>query len=139
MPILRKPETPATKGLTELEKNLGVDLKLTPDNDLQLSNLGDIELSTGGENAAQAIKIKLFTEIGSILLHPEIGTSLQIGEKTRSAFQIQAEIVRSISRDARFEDVDVKVILEGNTVFVDLKVTLRDTGIEVPLRFAVQQ
>lgn len=139
MPVIRKPLTPVTKNLTEAERKLGVDLKLNGNNDLELSNLGDIKLSSGGANAAQAIKIKLFTEVGSILLHPEIGTNLQIGEKTRNAFEIQTQIIRSLSRDPRFEDVNATVIIDGNTVFVDLKVTLRDTGIEVPLRFAVQR
>lgn len=139
MPVIRKPLTVVTKDLTEAERKLGVDLKLTKDNDLELSNLGDLRLSSGGANAAQAIKIKLFTEVGSILLHPEIGTNLQIGEKTKNAFEIQTQIIRSLSRDERFEDVNATVVVEGNTVFVDLKVTLSDTGIEVPLRFAVQR
>ncbi|NIT99517.1 MAG: hypothetical protein GWN01_00790 [Nitrosopumilaceae archaeon] len=139
MAVIKKPLTSLTKDLTEAERKLGVDLKLTADNDLELSNLGDIRLASAGQNAAQAIKIKLFTEVGSILLHPEIGTNLQIGEKTKNAFQIQTQIIRSLSRDERFENVNATVTVDGNTVFVDLTVSLSDTGIEVPLRFAVQR
>lgn len=139
MPILRKPDSPATRDLSEAEKNFGIDLKLTKDNDLELSNLGDFRLAKGVENAAQAVKIKLFIEVGSILLHPEIGTDLQIGEKVSSAFAIKTQIIRSLSRDERFDNVDAQVTVDGNTVFVTLAVTLSGTGISVPFKFAVQR
>lgn len=139
MPVIRKPDSSITRNLTEVEKSIGVDLKLTKDNDLELSNLGDIKLVAGGENAAQAVKIKLFTEIGSILLHPSIGTSLQIGEKITNAFAIQTQIIKSLSQDPRFENVRARVQVDGGTVFVDLAVSIVNTGIEVPLRFAVQR
>ena len=54
MPILRGPENALTKGMTELEKSLGVDLKVNPDGDLELNNLNDFSLVSGAQNAAQA-------------------------------------------------------------------------------------
>lgn len=137
MGILRKPDNNITADLTEAEKNLGVDLKLTKDYDLELSNLGDFKLIAGGANAAQAALLKLFIEPGGLLFHPEIGTDLQIGEKTRGAFDIQTQVLRSLSTDPRFENVSAVVQVEGNTVFVDVRITLAESGIEVPLQFAV--
>ena len=135
--ILRKPESNISKGLTEAEKALGIDLKLTPDGDLELSNLNDFKLLAGGQNAAQAAILKLFIEPGGLLFHPEIGTDLQIGEKTVSAFELQAQVIRSLSQDPRFENVSAQVTVDGNTIFLDIRITLTGTGIEVPLQFSV--
>lgn len=134
---LRKPDSKITRELSEVEKQVGVDLKLTKDGDLEISNLSDFKLVAGGENAAQAVLLKLFIEPGGLLYHPEIGTNLQIGEKVTSASEIQLQIIRSLSKDSRFENVRASVQVDGNTVFVDLNVTLAGTGQEVPLKFAV--
>jgi len=134
---LRKPESKITRNLTEVEKQIGVDLKLTPDNDLELNNTKDFALLAGGANAAQAVKIKLFVEPGGIQYHPEIGTDLNIGEKITSAFEIQAQIIRSLSKDPRFSNVQATVQVQGNTIFVDARVTLTNTGKQVLLQFTV--
>ena len=135
--ILRKPDSKITKDLTEVEKQLGVDLKLTQDGDLELSNLNDFKLTAGVQNAAQAVYLKLFIEPGGLLYHPEIGTDLQIGEKTSNALDIQAQIIRSLVKDTRFSDVRASVQIVDQTIFVDLFVTIANTGQEVPLKFAV--
>jgi hypothetical protein len=134
--ILRGPDTPITQGLSELEKSLGVDLKINKDGDLELNNLNDIKLIAGVDNAAQAIFLKLNLEPGSLLYHPEIGTDLQVGSKTKNALDIKVQIIRSLSLDERFENVDAFIKVLGDVVLVDLKVSLANTGIEVPLQFA---
>jgi len=136
MTILRGKDSFITKNLTELERNLGVDLKLTSDGDLELSNLNDIKLIAGAENAAQAVFIKLNVEPGSLLYHPEIGTDLQVGQKTKDAFMIKTQILRSISQDSRFDDVDSVVQVLGDVVLVDLKVSIANTGIGIPFQFS---
>lgn len=139
MAIIRKPESNLLARLTEVEKSLGVDLKLTKDNDLELNNLNDINLSIGANNAAQAANIKLFTELGDNLLHPEIGTDLQIGEKIVNALDIQGQVIRTLSSDPRFENVTAQVQVDGNTVFVDARISIRNTGQRVPLQFTVER
>lgn len=136
MPILRGPESVITKDMSELEKSLGVDLKINKDGDLELNNLNDIKLVAGAPNAAQAIFLKLNIEPGGLLYHPEIGTNLQVGEKTKSAFSIKTQILRSLSKDERFDNIDASVSILGDVVLVDLRVSLANTGIEVPLQFA---
>lgn len=137
MPILRGPDNAVTKGMSELEKSLGVDLKVNKDGDLELGNTGDLKVVAGASNAAQAVYLKLNVEPGGLVYHPELGTSLQVGEKTKSAIEIKAQILKSLSKDPRFDSVDAKVQVLGDVVLVDLRVTLANTGIEVPLQFAV--
>jgi hypothetical protein len=135
--LIRNKEYNITKDLSEAEKNLGVDLKLSQDGDLEISNLKDLKLVAGGQNAAQAVRLKLEIEPGGLIYHPEIGTGLRIGEKSASAFEIKMQILNSLSSDPRFEKVFVNVSIFGGTVIVDMRVTLSNTGIEVPLQFAV--
>lgn len=134
--ILRGPDTPITRNLSELEKNLGVDLKINQDGDLELNNLNDIKLVAGVQNAAQAIFLRLSLEPGSLLYHPEIGTDLQVGGKTKDAFKIKVQILKSITSDSRFDAVETTVRILGDVVLTDLRVSLANTGISVPLQFA---
>lgn len=134
--ILRGPDTPITQGLSELEKNLGVDLKINQDGDLELNNVNDIDLVAGVQNAAQAVFIRLSLEIGSLLYHPELGTDLQVGGKTKDALSIKVQILRSITSDARFDNVNTTVKVIDDVVLTDLRVSLANTGLDVPLQFA---
>lgn len=139
MGIIRKKESPLTKDMTEFEKNLGVDLKLADTGDLEINNRRDITLISGLRNAAQAAVLRLLTEKGSWLLHPALGTTLQVGDKNTRLFDLQAQIIASLSVDSRFENVSVNLEILGNTVVVDLLVTLAGTGLQVPFQFAVER
>lgn len=138
MAIVRKPDSVLTKNLSEIEKNLGVDLKIGPTGDLELNNLNDFKLVAGVQNAAQAIFTKLSIEPGSLIYHPDLGTDLKIGEKIKDAFTIKTQILKSLSKDPRFDNINSFVTILGSAVVVDLRVSIANTGIEVPLQFAVQ-
>lgn len=135
--LIRNKEYNITRGLSEAERSLGVDLKISEGGDLEMSNLKDFKLVAGGQNAAQAVRLKLEIEPGGLVYHPEIGTNLRIGEKSASAFEIKMQILNSLSTDERFENVTANVTVLGGTVVVDLRVTLKNTGLEIPLQFAV--
>ena len=137
--VIRGKEFNITKNLNEYEKNLGVDLKITKEGDLEISNLKDFKLIAGAENAGQAIFIKMGIEPGGLIYHPAIGANLQIGEKTKNPFEIRAAILKSLSTDPRFTNNQVRVTIDGNTVIIDLQTTLINTGVSVPLKFAVQR
>jgi len=139
MAILRNKEYPLTRNLSETEKDLGVDLKLNKDGDLEVNNFEDFKLVTGAQNAAQALGLKLNIEPGGLVFHPTIGADLQIGEKTTDAFILKTQILRSLTQDPRFEDINVNVTISGSVVIIDLRVTLSNTGIPVPLQFLVQR
>lgn len=135
--IIRGPQSNITKNLSEAEKQLGVDLKLNKDGDLELNNLNDFRLVAGGANAGQAARIKLQVEPGGLVYHPAIGANLQVGEKTKDAFQIKTSITKSLLQDPRFEDVDTKVQVNGNVAFVNIRITLASSGLQIPLQFVV--
>jgi hypothetical protein len=137
MGVLRNKQYNITKGLSQTEKDLGVDLKINADGDLEMSNLKDLKLTAGAENAAQALRIKLEVEQGSIPFHPGIGTNLQIGEKTKDAFAIKTSALNSILADSRFESARVNVSVSGGTYILDIFVRLRNTDLEVPVQLAL--
>lgn len=137
--VIRGKEFNITKNLSEYEKALGVDLKITKEGDLEISNLKDFKLVAGAQNASQAIFLKMSIEPGGLVYHPQIGANIQIGSKTGNAFEIKAAILKSLSGDERFTNTQVKVTIDGNTAIIDLRTTLVNTGIEVPLKFAVQR
>lgn len=137
MPILKGKETVLSKALSEAEKQMGVDLKINKDGDLELDNRSDFKLIAGVKNAAQAVYLRLTIEPGGLLYHPQIGTNLQIGEKTKDAFTIKTQILASLLSDPRFENVETSVRIEGDVVFVDLFVKLLRTDLTVPFQFNV--
>lgn len=137
MPIFRKAENSATKNLSEAEKALGVDLKLNEDNDLELNNLSDLKLVSGVDNAAQAVKIKLGIEPKGLVYHPSLGTALFIGSKITNLFLVKTQILKSLTQDPRFENISVNITAENNVIFVDIRITLTNTGTEIPLQFSV--
>jgi len=139
MPVFNNPQSNITKNLTALEKQLGVDLKINKDGDLEISNLKDFKLVAGGANAAQALRIKHEVEPGGLPYHPEIGVDLQIGAKTKDAFVIKTQLLGSILKDPRFDQADINVRVLGNVTVVDERVRIKGTNRAVPLQFAVTQ
>ena len=71
------------------------------------------------------------------LYHPSLGSGLSIGRKTLDAFEIKTQILRSLSKDVRFEDVNAKVQVDGGAVLVSLTVRIKNTDQQIPLQFAV--
>lgn len=80
-----------------------VDLKMTEDGDLVLSDSGDLAIVYGDEQLAQEILFRMKTQKGDWLLSPDIGVSLErfIGEPntelTRSA--IEMAVLNEITKD----------------------------------------
>lgn len=137
MGILRNKQYNITKGLSQTEKDLGVDLKINSDGDLEISNLKDLKLVAGAQNAAQALRLKLEVNQGSLPFHPTIGTNLQIGEKTKDAFAIKTSLLSSILADPRFESARVNVSVLGAIYVLDIFVRIRNTDNEVPVQLAL--
>lgn len=127
-----------TQDLTEVEKNLGIDLKLNQDFDLELNNRGDLNLVRGADNAAQAIIFKLGLEKGEIIDHPEIGIGLVIGDKAPSVVQVQSDLLQTLSQDPRFEKIlNMSIQRENNTYRVRFYVKLKNIDTPVPVDFKV--
>ena len=137
MSVTQNKQYNITKGMSQTEKDMGVDLELNADGDLKMSNLKDLKLVAGVNNAAQALSLKLNIEKGSLPYHPSIGTQLQIGEKTKDAFQIKTTVLNSILQDPRFASARVNVTVQGGIYILDIFVRLKNTDSEVPLQLAL--
>lgn len=123
-----------TENLSEVEKNLGVDLKITKDFDLELTNTGDLKLSVGAENAAQAIVLKLMLERGDLLKHPEIGVGVEPGKKFPGLSDIKTAVIQSLKQDPRFEDVKNLIITRENSELrMKFEVKVKNVDVPVPV------
>ena len=127
-----------TKGLSTLERSLGVDFKLTPDFDLSLSNSGDLELVAGSSNMAQSIILKLSYGKGELLHAPFIGASLIPGQKFPSLTTIKDGLLNTLLQDSRVDTVlDLNIQREGSALYLTFKVKLKQIDIPVPIKIAV--
>lgn len=137
-----KGDWPISRNLGTLERSMGVDLKLTDDFDLDIDQAnGDLDLIASIENLAQAIIVRIYMQKGSLITHPQIGTSLNIGEKTKATSLDLAvsEIRTSLTNDSRIDSVVyVDAKLESGTITIDmvLKIAGQDLPITIPLDLA---
>ena len=121
-------------GLNETEKGLGIDIKINKDFDFILNNVNDFQLIAGGENAGQAVIIKLALEKGSLKYHPNIGVGLNIGEKIRSGIDIRDNITRSILSDRRFSAIkNMNFSALGSTIQINFNLIIRGLLTPIPL------
>jgi hypothetical protein len=115
-----------------------IDILLTDEFDIAINNQGDLRLSAGLTNLIQALKIKLFTERGSILTDPSFGIGITPG---RNAADIDVnnllkDIGGLILKDTRFEAIDrLEINLNGPTLEISLKVVLANRLGVVPITF----
>ena len=138
-------ESIETKGLSEIEKNQGVDLKIDLNSedpvgkgDLLINDRGDLELSVGGGNAAQAILIKLLLEKGDLIDYPEIGSNLLIGRRDLRVEDLRSSIIRTMTADERFERIEnLSVVRDGGALMVSFEVYLAQVDTPIPVSFQV--
>jgi len=131
-------ELAITNNFTEIERNLGVDIKVTKDFDFIITNTNDFKLIAGGDNAGQAVILKIAYEKGSLKYHPQIGVGLNIGNKLRDGLDIRDDLVNSILADARFSGIkDLSFKVEGSAIYIDLNLIIKHLLIPVPLTIRV--
>lgn len=127
-----------TVGLSELEKSLGTDLKLTPDFDLSLGNFGDLELISGAPNMAQATILKLSYEKGEVMRYPEMGANLLVGTKFPPIEQITDGVTNTLMQDTRVEGIeDLSIIRDGPAAYLSFKLRIKNVDIPVPIKIKV--
>lgn len=131
---------PINKLLSEVQKNFGIDLKLTDDFDLDVNAFGDVNLLASSQNVAQRIVVKLLLELGSLKRHPEIGVGLSIGVKSTVDLSVILDRVRSsLSRDSSIERVIfADVEQQGSSLLINLILKLRniDQPLTIPVKVA---
>jgi len=139
--VIKNKEYNITKGLEEAEKGLGVDIRITEDGDLAISNTKDLDLLAGMNNMGQACALKMGYKTGSLKRHPGIGTDLQIGRKAASSINvIRDQIVSSFTSDNRVESIPfIQLQQEGGTIEINMLLKLKgaDQPIPIPLKLNV--
>lgn len=124
-----------TKGMSEAEKSLGVDIRLNEDGDFVISNIKDLDLVAGVENMVQACAMKLALEKGSLKRHRGLGVGLLIGRKSSNSIkEIRDDVIATFSADSRVDQIPyVDVRQEGGTLFLNMLVKLKDVEQPVPI------
>ena len=134
----------------EDEKRAKIDIAVRSDGELLFDTNGDIKLSYGIENAIQAIRLKIVTELGTLKYHPEFGLVNVIGQTSSdingARDLISSSIKEQVARDPRFdrvENLSVNYLVndltnEGVAAFViNLSVRMAGGSQVIPISFAV--
>lgn len=145
----RKEDTPwFLANAAEDEKQTLIDLAVNESGDLIISPNGDLKLSYGLDNAIQALKLRLSTELGTSRMHPTYGIIDSTGNKNNDLDSAQTSLTQSIisqiQSDPRFERVETFSIDYDNAgttaskVNVNMSVRLAGGGGKViPISFSV--
>lgn len=134
----------------EDEKRAKIDLAVNEDGDLTFTANGDISLSYGLDNAIQAIKLKIITELGSLRYHPTFGLINVIGNKNSNIDEVRDLLTQSIlsqvqadSRFDRVEDLAVDYLVNSQTnqgvgaMAISMSVRLAGGTQVIPISFTV--
>lgn len=123
--------------LTELEKSLGTDLKLTDKFDISLGNNGDLQIIRGAENVAQAVILKLGYEKGELMRAPDIGVGLGIGRKFPALSDVKESLVRSLTQDPRIDKVE-KIALRQVNSSLELSFEIKIKQVDIPVPVVIK-
>jgi hypothetical protein len=121
--------------LTGLSK---VDLLLTDYGDLATDNFGDFKISYGLTNIIQCLKIKMGTQKGTNLLHPDFGLGIAPGISSAEVniTDIYSSINQLIAQDSRFDGLsNLQIQLNGSALMIDMGVRLAAQRGVFPIRF----
>lgn len=128
-------QRPINANLNALERNLGIDIKLTGSGDYAFSN-NDIQLVAGVPNALQALKNAFQTTPGELRHHPSYGFQLRVGEKITSitATDVFDAAFNTVLSDNRFEDIkNLQINFNNSIITTIMKVAPKGGALPVPL------
>lgn len=115
-----------------------VDWLLTDTGDIATNSFGDFRLAAGLTNIIQCLKLKIGTQKGSILTHPEYGLGIRAGimNSDISVQDIYNSINKLVEEDPRFQSLDsLQVDLSGPTLTISMGVTITGQNGVFPLTF----
>ncbi|CAM6004852.1 unnamed protein product [Sphagnum balticum] len=118
-----------------------VDWLLTSSGDVAVNNYGDVRYSSGLTNLIQALTIKLSTQQGKWLSHPEFGITLKPGVSVADTDMqnIFNSINQLIVQDSRFQGINnLQIIQKGPTITIGLGVLIAGQSGVFPLTFVLQ-
>lgn len=128
---------PATKedDLVGLSK---VDFLMTDDNDIAIDAFGDFRLAYGLTNLFQALRLKLITEPGQLIRHPDFGSGLRPGSsnadvKAGNVYNILSAL---IAQDPRYTGIErLDIVQDGPFLIVNLSVFIANGLGVFPISF----
>jgi len=131
----------------EDEKRMGIDLLIGPNDDLVFTPNHDLSLSYSLQNASQAMKLKVVTELGELRYHTGFGLVNVIGNKNNDISTVKTAIVNSltnqVAQDSRFDRIEaltVDYVAQANSpsaLVVEMNVRLAGSSQVVPISFSV--
>ena len=132
------------------EKRAGIDLAIDENGEINFATNGDLKLSYGLDNAIQAMRLKIVTELGSLRYHPDFGLVNIIGNKNQNLDELKALLVESLtnqieidSRFDRIESLDIRYLVSngGNNAVAAMQITvavrLAGGSTVIPISFTV--
>lgn len=136
VPSVREIKT--TKNLSELERSLGTDLKITKTFDLSVSGAGDLEVVSGTDNMGQAVIIKLGYEKGEVMRYPEMGAGTIPGVKFPPIETIKDGLTNTLLQDTRIEGIeDLSIIRDNGALSLFFNLKIKQIDIKVPIKIKV--
>lgn len=127
------------KNLPNDLKNMGVDLALNADDDLVISNSGDLSLIYGLANATQALNLKMKTKAGELVRDPSFGLVEIAGTYKNSEISqvMMTWLVEStIAGDDRFDGIDgLGFNVVDSVVYINASIRLKGSSGSIPLTF----
>jgi len=151
LPNSRKEDIPwfLTSAGNDLQQ-MKVDLAIDVNGDINFASNGDLVLSYGIENAIQAVRLMVITELGSLRYHPNYGLVNMVGMTNADLGALRDILVQSltsqIASDSRFDRVEhISVTSIANStnpggpsgLLVQLSVRLAGGSNIVPISFTV--
>jgi hypothetical protein len=142
--VVNDPETKAVPGVNTFDSLLdrgGIDLLLTPDGDLAITQDGDCRLAYGLTNIVQTVKLALTTPRGSLLQHPEYGIGLPVGINTADVDvnEILKNAKEHFSRDPMFSGVrSAFAEKKGPVLRITLEVGIAGTSQFLPISIDIR-
>lgn len=134
-PNITVPASTASDVLVGLSK---VDWLLTEKGDVAVNNYGDFRLAAGITNIIQALKLKIGTQKGSVLVHPNYGLGVRSGilNSEIKVQDIYDSINAMIEEDPRFDSLEsLQIQVKGPTLTINMAVMIAGQQGVYPLTF----
>lgn len=115
-----------------------VDWLLTGKGDVAVNSYGDFRYAAGITNIIQALMLKIGTQKGSLLMHPDYGLGIRAGmmNSDLNVQDVYNSINKLIEEDPRFQGLDsLQISLKGPVLSISMGVMLAGQNGVFPLTF----
>lgn len=115
-----------------------VDWLLTDRGDIAVNSFADFRLSAGITNLIQAMKLKIATPKGTVLVHPDFGLGIKPGIMNSEVDiqDIYNSLAKMIEEDPRFQGLDsLQISIDGPKLSISMSVAIAGGQGVFPLTF----